>query len=116
MISMQKFDPTCGLSSKEIRVVKYQIGQEINRQLPLLPDHIETKLFLQGRDAWMLRWILQHEKYPLSSTEPVSLEVVAKLKKEFHQYQETTEYRFLCKIKLVENDIYHPKITINKIS
>jgi hypothetical protein len=112
---MQKFDPSCGLSTKEIMNVKYQISHEITRQLPLLPDHIETILFLQGRDAWMFRWFLQHEHYPISSKNPVSLEVVAKLEKEFHQYQETTQYKFSCKVKLVENDLFHPKITINKI-
>jgi hypothetical protein len=76
---MQKFDPSCGLSAKEITSVKYQISHEITRQLPLLPDHIETKLFLQGRDAWMFRWFLQHEKYPISPLNPVSLEVASTL-------------------------------------
>ena len=116
MIGMQKFDPSCGLSAKEIRIVKYQISHEITRQLPLLPDYVETKLFLQGRDAWMFRWFLQHENYPISSSKPVSLEVVAKLKKEFYQYQATTDYRFSCKVKIIDSDLYHPKITIKKIS
>ena len=113
---MQKFDPSCGLSRKKIEIIKFLVKHEITRQLPLLPDPVETKLFLQGRDAWMFRWFLQHEHYPISPKEPVSLEVVAKLKKEFHQYQEITQYRFLCTVKMVENDLYNPKITINKIS
>lgn len=113
---MQKFDPSCGLSRKEIEIIKFLVKQEITRQLPLLPDPIETKLFLQGRDAWMFRWNLLNEKYPISPKEPVSLEVVAKLKKEFHQYQETTEYKFSCKVQRVKSDLFNPKITINKIS
>ena len=113
---MQKFDASCGLSAKEIRIIKYQISHEITRQLPLLPEHVETILFLQGRDAWMFRWFLQHDNYPISSSKPVFLEVVVKLKKEFHQYQKTTEHKFSCKVKMVENDLYKPKITIKKIS
>jgi len=64
----------------------------------------------------MFRWFLLHEKYPISSRKPVSLEVVVKLKKGFHQYQEIREYRFSYKVKVVVDDLYHPKITIKKIS
>jgi hypothetical protein len=77
---MQKFDPSCGLSRKEIGIIKYILKHELGRKLPLLPNSVETELFLQGRDAWMFSWILLHEKYPISLKEPISLEVVAKLK------------------------------------
>ena len=113
---MQKFDPSCGLSRKEIEIIKFLVKQEITRQLPLLPDPIETKLFLQGRDAWMFRWHLLNEKYPISSKEPVTLEVVVKLKREFHCYQDTTHYKFSCKVKMLLEDLYHPKVTIKKLS
>ena len=113
---MQKFDPSCGLSRKEIEIIKFLVKQEITRQLPLLPDPIETKLFLQGRDAWMFRWFLLHEKYPIAPEKPVSLEVIVKLKKEFHQFQKTTEYKFSCKVQRMKSDLFNPKITINKIS
>ena len=113
---MQKFDSSCGLSRKEIRIIKYDVKKKITGQLPLLPDPIETKLFLQGRYAWIFSWCLLHEKYPVSSKEPVSLEVGVKLKKEFHQYQETTQYKFSCKVKMMKNDLYHPMVTIKKLS
>ena len=112
---MQKFDSSCGLSRKEIGIIKYSIKDKITRQLPLLPDFVETKLFFQGRDAWVFSWCLLHEKYPISSKKPVSLEVVVKLKKEFHCYQDITHYKFSCEVKMVVNDLYHPKISISSL-
>lgn len=113
---MQKFAPTCGLSAREIGIIKYQIKNKINLQLPILPESTEMKLFLQGRDAWTFRWYLQNKKYPISSRDPISLKVVVKLKKEFHQYQETTQYKFSCTVKMVKDDLYHPKIRIKNVS
>jgi hypothetical protein len=113
---MQKFDPSCGLSRKEIGIIKYILKHELGRKLPLLPDSVETKLFLQGRDAWMFSWFLLHEKLTISSKKTVSVEVVAKLKREFHRYQDTTQYKFLCKVKMVQNDLYNPKLSINSLS
>ena len=81
-----------------------------------IEQHVETKLFLQGRDAWMFRWHLLNEKYPISSKEPVSLEVVAKLKKEFHQYQKTTDYIFSCRVKIRPEEPYNPKLSIESIT
>jgi hypothetical protein len=110
---MQKFDTSCGLSKKEIDIIKYNVKNEISRQLPDLPDPVETKLFLQGRDAWIFTWCLLNDKSPIASNETVSLEVVAKLKREFHHYQKTRHYNFLCKVQMQE-DIYHPKLSIFK--
>ncbi len=112
---MQKFDPSCGLSRKEIGAIKYSIKHEVGRKLPLLPDFVETKLFLQGRDAWTFSWFLLHEKFPISSKEPVSVKVIAKLKKEFHCYQDTTQYKFSCKVKMVHDDLYNPKLSIKSL-
>ena len=112
---MQKFDPSCGLSLKEIRIIKYDVKKKITAQLPLLPDPIGIKLFLQGRDAWIFNWCLLHKKYPISSKEPVALEVVVKLKREFHCYQDTTHYKFSCKVKMLLEDLYHPKISISSL-
>jgi len=111
---MQNFDPSCGLSNKEIGIIKFNVINEISRQLPVLPDSVETKLFLQGRDAWVFRWFLLNEKYPISSNETVSLEIEAILKKEFHQYQNKTHYKFTCNIHMRKDDIYHPKLSITK--
>lgn len=61
---MQKFTPSCGLSAKEIGIIKFQIKNMINQQIALLPEHVEMKLFFQGRDAWMFSWFLLHDKYP----------------------------------------------------
>jgi hypothetical protein len=110
--NMQKFDPSCGLSAKLIRIIKYNVMNSITRKLPFLPDSVETKLFLEGRDAWMFRWHLLNEKFPIFPNEKISLEVLAILKKEFHDYQDKTLYRFLCNIKLKEGDNYHPELSI----
>jgi hypothetical protein len=60
-----------------------------HRKKRQLPDPVETKLFLEGRDAWVSTWCLLNDKCSISSNGPVFLEVVAKLKREFHHYQKT---------------------------
>lgn len=109
---MQKFDSTCGISAKQIRIIKYDVTNSISRRLPLLPDSVETKLFLEGRDAWRFRWFLLNEKFPISTDKKISLEVIAILKKEFHEYQSKTHYTFLCNASLNEGDDYNPKVSI----
>ncbi len=111
---MKKFDPSCGLSKKEIGIIKYNVKNEISRQLTALPDLVETKLFLQGRDAWVFNWCILNEKYPIESNETITVEIVAKLKREFHQYQNTTHYKFICNVQMRQEDIYHPKLSITK--
>jgi len=111
---MQKFDSSCGISKKEIGIIKYSIKKNIDRQLPVLPDSVETKLFLQGRDAWVFSWRLLNKKYPIKSNNTVMLEVVAKLKREFHQFQEKTHYKFYCNIQIRQENLYNPKMSITK--
>ena len=110
---MQKFDTLCGISKKEIDIIKYNVKTEIERRLPYLPDRIETKLFLQGRDAWVFGWSLLNDKNPIEPNEIITLEVVAKLKKEFHSFNKITHYKFSCKIQR-QKDLYHPKISTIK--
>ena len=112
---MQKFDASCGLTKKQIDIIKYNVKNGILGQLPILPEHVEIKLFLEGRDAWIHSWCLLNKQYPVKSTDEISLEVVAKLKKEFHHYQESTQHKFLCKVQL-RKDIYRPKVSITKNS
>ena len=111
---MQKFDSSCGISKKEIDIIKFNIKRNIELQLPVLPESIGTKLFLQGRDAWIFSWCLLNEKFPIPSSETISLEVVAKLKREFHQYIDKTNYNFTCNVKMKKKDLYHPKVSIIK--
>lgn len=114
---MQKFDLTCGLSKKEIEIIKNNIRNKILRQLPLLPDKIETMLFFQGRDAWVFSWLLLNEKSQfVSNVGTISLEVVVKLKKEFHNFQNIKQYKYSCKVKTNRDDLYHPKIIIKNIA
>ena len=110
---MSKLDSSVGLSTKEIGVIKYNIKNEISRQLPVLPDPVETRLFLQGRDAWVFSWDLLNKKLPLGENDIISIDVVAKLKREFHDYKSVKHHEFACKVQMRE-DLYHPKISVTK--
>ena len=111
---MLKFDTSSGLTKKQLGSIKYAVKNEISRQLPLLPDPIETQLFLEGRDAWVYSWSL-NKQFTIGSKDGISIDVVAKLKKEFHNYSESKHYQFSCIVKLRQN-IYRPKISITKKS
>ena len=109
---MHKFDTSSGLTNKQIDIIKYVVKNEISKQLPILPEPIETKLFFEGRDAWIFSWSLS-KQYAIDSKEEISLDVVAKLKKEFHHYNESTHFKYSCIVNLSQ-DIYRPKVTIKK--
>jgi len=97
---MPKLDISCGLKKSEIDMIKFAIGNmHLRLKLPLMPEHIEMKLFFEGRDAWTYSWQLlgqdaEHRLYPML------VEVEAKLKKEFHQYQSRKIYTFICQLEL----------------
>lgn len=107
---MNKFDISCGLTKKEIDIIKYAVKDEISRQLPIFPELIEAKLFLQGRDAWIYSWEL-HEKHANKLNDSISLGVVVKLKREFHEYNECKHYKFSCRV-WPGLDVYQPKISV----
>lgn len=111
---MGKLDQSTGLSAKEIRAFKFLIKHEIICQLPELPDHIETKLFLQGRDAWTYTWNLLNEIIPIRDGDIVSIDTVAKLKEEFHCHLTKKRFKYRCDIQRQE-DMYHPKLSITEI-
>ena len=109
---MYKFDTSIGLTKKQISIIKYVVKSEISKQLPILPERVETKLFFEGRDAWIFNWSLNRQDR-IESKDEISLDVLVKLKKEFHQYNESTQYKYSCKVKL-RQDMYRPKVTITK--
>jgi hypothetical protein len=111
---MHKFDTSSGLTKNQIQIIKYAVKNEILRQLPILPEPIETKLFFEGRDAWIFSWSLI-EQHPIDSKDEISLDVVAKLKREFHPYNESTHYKYSCVVNL-RQDIYRSKVIIKKKS
>lgn len=113
MSPIQKLDVACGLTPKQIGAIKFMIKQSIGLELPFLPDHVETKLFMEGRDPWIYAWRLinQDSKNP---THPVSVEVDVKLKKEFFQYQTETHHTFLCSLELLP-DMYASKPRVRKM-
>ena len=111
---MGKLDTSTGLSTKEIGAIKYKIKNEIEYQLPELPDPVETQLFLQGRGAWTFTWNLLNKNIPIQTNDKISIEVVAKLKKEFHCYQTTTCYKYMCNVQM-QKDLYRPKLSVTEI-
>jgi hypothetical protein len=52
-------------------------------------------------------------KVPIGRNDVLLVEVVAKLKREFHEYSEETIHTFSCKVKMT-NDVYHPKVSTTK--
>lgn len=111
------FTTTCGLSKQEIAIIKHNVRNGIFRQLPVLPDKIETILFFQGRDAWIFGWsLLKQRSQSESNVTTISLEVVVKLKKEFHDYLNIKQFKYSCKVKLNRDDLYHPKTIIKNIA
>lgn len=111
-MELYKFDTSTGLSRQQIGVIKFCIKKEISKYLPFLPEHIETKLFFEGRDAWTFGWrLLMQDSFDPKGT--IAIDVDVKLKKEFHQYNDSTHYAFACKVKLMK-DIYRPKIIVTK--
>jgi len=109
---VNKLDTSCGLTEKQIAIIKYNIKRDLNIRLPLLPENEDMKLFFEGRDAWTYSWgVLERPKGALR--ERLYLEVTAKLKKEFHHLELPRRHRFLCKVQ-VGPSIYHPKISIQR--
>lgn len=112
---MVKLDTSTGLSTKEVGVFKSRIKNEVGLQLPELPDHVETRLFLQGRDAWTYTWNLLNANIPIRENDTISIEVVAKLKKEFHRHQTKTCYRFMCSLQR-RKDPYNPRLSVTEVN
>lgn len=111
---MRKLDPSIGLSAQQIGTIKYNIKERISRELPELPDAVETALFFQGRTPWIYSWNLLNNNLPIEENEVVVIEATAKLKREFHRFSAIKRYTFLCKVKVTE-DVYHPQVSISKV-
>jgi hypothetical protein len=112
---MHKLDVTTGLSAKEIDIIKYNIKKMVLGLLPELPDAVETKLFLQGRDPWNYYWKLLNNNVPIASHEDIAIEATAKIKREFHRYGIKTQHTFLCNVRTKE-DVYHPSVSIKRVA
>jgi hypothetical protein len=57
---------------------------------------------------------LLNKNIPVHANDTISIEVAAKLKKEFHCYQATTCYKYMCNVQK-QKDIYHPKLSVIEI-
>jgi len=111
---MYKFDTSIGFTKKPIDIIKYKVKVELSKELPVLPEPVEMKLFFEGRDAWVFSWSL-NKKDTIESKNELNLDVVVKLKKEFHQYNASKQYKYSCMIKL-RQDLYGSKVKVTKSS
>ena len=109
---MNKFDTSCGLTEKEIAIIRFNIKRDLQIRLPVLPDKVDTKLFFEGRNAWTYSWGLR-ERPKCAPVARLYVEVTAKLKREFHYLELPRRHRFLCEVQ-VGPSIYHPEISIQK--
>ncbi len=112
---MKRLDASAGLSANAIDTIKYHIKKKIERELPELPDAVETRLFLEGRTPWSFYWKLLNSDVPISENEIILIEVTAKLKREFHQHGAIAQHTFRCKVRTTE-DVYRPSVSIKRIA
>lgn len=105
---MNNFDDSIGIPKKNLGTIKYITKKYIEKQIPTLNENIELQLFFQGRDAWTYRW---QTIFSLSEQRDscVTIQVTAKLKKEFHKYIEKRVYQFVCEV-FVSGYIYDSKV------
>lgn len=111
---MDKFDTSCGLTEKEIAIIRFTIKRALQIRLPILPENVDMKLFFEGRDAWTYSWELRGR----AQREPVNslyVGVTAKLKKEFYYLKIPRRRTFLCKVQ-IGPDIYRLKVSIHEES
>lgn len=111
---MPQFDIFCGLTEKEIGMIKFAIKKEMAAQLPEMPEHVEKKLLLEGSDTWVYSWYLLEWNTSLAPYW-VTVEVKAKLKPEFHSYSFYRRYMFLCKLQLTAEG-YSPIVEMQERS
>jgi hypothetical protein len=109
---VNRFDTSCGLTEKEIAIIRFNIKRDLQIRLPMLPDNVETKLFFEGRHAWTYSWRLRERPKGLPPAR-LYVQVIAKLKKEFHYLELPRRHTFLCRVQIGPS-IYHPKIFIHK--
>ncbi len=99
------------ISSKELNTARFWVKQELERNLlPILPEHVEDRLFFEGRTAWNYKYSgLNIEK--TKTSKKIAFNIEAILKKEFHGFSKQHHYKFsvICiyyidtrKLKVVE--------------
>lgn len=82
------------ISSKELSAARFWVKQELElKHLPILPEKVEERLFLEGRTAWNYKYSgLSTEQTKTSKT--ITFDVAVVLKKEFHQYSKPHRFKF----------------------
>jgi len=83
-------------------------------KLPILPDYIEKKLFIEGRDAWLFYWYLFDQIKLVDSVKKYKLYVEVKLKNEFMKIRFVKHSKYICHVSS-GNDLYNPKVIVKHI-
>ncbi len=78
----------------ELHSARFWVKWELEaKHLPILPDLVEERLFLQGRTPWTYRYFdLKVEQ--LDGSKTISFNTVALLKKEFHRFLDQHRFAF----------------------
>ena len=95
------------LLSKETNRIKFWVKQTLLRDhLPVLPNSVEEKLFIEGRTAWTYKYSNIKIKINKKSKTAV-FSVSAKLKMEFHIFSEIHQFHFnvTCKYYLEDEKV-----------
>ncbi len=99
--------------TKEVNTAKFWVKQELEyKHLPILPEHVEEILFLQGRTAWTYQYA-DLKVIPKKASTKISFIISALLKKEFHTLVERHRFKFIA------TSVYYPetqKLEINEIT
>ena len=82
------------LSPKELQSIKFLVKRELEtNHIPLLPERVEMRLFMEGQTAWNFKYSdFSVKKAKVSKRVDFIIEVL--LKKEFHAHLRSRRYKF----------------------
>lgn len=107
-----------GIHPRELDTARFWVKQELEgKHLPFLPEHVDRRLFFEGRTAWSYKYSDLHVDQRKAS-KTITFNIVALLKKEFHSFAEQHRFIFcatciyypatrklkVAKIKVIEHD------------
>jgi hypothetical protein len=78
----------------ELSTARFWVKQELeSKHLPLLPEHVERKLFFEGRTAWRYKYSDLHV-HKRKTSKKIGFNVAVFLKKEFLGFAEKHHFKF----------------------
>ncbi|MFM8277994.1 MAG: hypothetical protein ACKN89_13605 [Cyanobium sp.] len=103
------------IPSEALAAARAWVRQELWRNhLPGLPDRVEDILFLQGRSAWSFRYP-ELKLVPLQNAWRIELQVLAILKKEFHEFLDHHRYTYQASLLLERKNLDISELNIEAV-